>query len=85
MECIFCKKTMFYSEENLVHVCLDETHGTLCYFEPDKCWFAADEDTAMELGKRGIKFHFIPKSVFENMNLPEFKCDNNELGPRPSA
>lgn len=75
MACIFCGKTMFYSDENLVHVCLEESHGALCYFEPDQCWFAANENTAFELGKRGLKFHFIPKSVFENANLTEFKCE----------
>ncbi len=67
---------MFYSEENLVHVCLDEKHGVLCYFEPDSCWFAASEETAAEIGKRGLKFHFIPGSVFENANLEQFSCDN---------
>ena len=75
MDCIFCGKKMFYSEENLVHVCLEESHGTLCFFEPDSCWFAASEETAVELGRKGLKFHFIPKSVFENANF-EFKCDN---------
>jgi hypothetical protein len=75
MDCIICCNKMFYSEENLVHVCLEESHGTLCYFEPDKCWFAANQDTALQLERRGIKFHIIPKSVFENANL-EFKCDN---------
>jgi uroporphyrinogen-III synthase len=66
---------MFFSSENLVHVCLEQSHGTLCYFEPDKCWFAASEETALELGKRGLKFHFIPKSVFKNANLIQFACD----------
>ncbi len=75
MDCVICGKTMFYSEENLVHVCLEESHGALCYFEPDKCWFAASEITAAELGRREIKFHFIPSSVFENANLAEFVCD----------
>ena len=67
---------MFYSEENLVHVCLNEGYGVLCYFEPDSCWFAAKEKTALELGKKGIKFHFIPKSVFENAGIgqPGFEC-----------
>jgi hypothetical protein len=75
LNCIFCGKKMFYSEENLVHVCLEESHGTLCYFEPDKCWFAASEKTAAELEKKGLKFHFIPKNVFENANF-DFKCDD---------
>jgi hypothetical protein len=76
MNCIFCGKRMFYSEENLVHVCLEESHGTLCYFEPDSCWFAASEEAAMQLGRKGIKFHFIPKTVFENANF-EIKCDDS--------
>jgi hypothetical protein len=78
MDCILCGKKMFYSEENLVHVCLEESHGALCFFEPDKCWFAASEQTAAELGKREIKFHFIPASVFENANLTEFVCDQKK-------
>jgi hypothetical protein len=75
MSCIICGKAMFYSQENLVHVCLGENHGVLCYFEPDKCWFAASEKTAKELSQRQVKFHFIPASVFENANLSEFVCD----------
>ena len=76
INCLMCGKPMFYSEENLVHVCLEEGHGILCYFEPDSCWFAASENTALELGKRGVKFHFIPKSVFENGGIGDaFKCD----------
>ncbi len=84
MQCIFCGKKMLYSKENLVHVCLDETHGTLCYFEPDACWFAAKESTASELAKKGIKFHFIPASVFENAGLEEFKCDNSSTSSTSS-
>jgi hypothetical protein len=82
MKCIICGKEMFYSKENFVHVCLEEGHGVLCYFEPDSCWFAASERTSLELAKKGIKFHYIPKEVFENANLQEFKCeykDNKEL------
>src|SRR5487761_1514923 len=76
MHCIVCGKKMFYSEENLVHVCLEEEHGVLCFFEPDNCWFAASEKTSLELAKRGIKFHFIPKQVFENANIQlDFKCE----------
>ncbi len=76
MNCIVCGKMMFYSEENLVHVCLEEGHGVLCYFEPDSCWFAASERTSIELAKKGVKFHFIPKGVLENADLqPGFKCD----------
>jgi hypothetical protein len=71
---------MFYSEENLVHVCLDESHGALCYFEPDSCWFAAKQETALELARRDIKFHFIPPQVFENADLVQFACDKNESG-----
>ncbi|HZW55480.1 MAG TPA: hypothetical protein VFF30_04250 [Nitrososphaerales archaeon] len=78
MECIMCKEKMFYSEENLVHVCLNEKHGVLCFFEPDSCWFAASENTALELGKLGIKFHFIPKNVFENAGLADFKCEYSD-------
>jgi hypothetical protein len=84
MNCLFCGKTMFYSGENLVHVCLEQSHGTLCYFEPDQCWFAASESTALELGKRGLKFHFIPKSVFENANLTEFVCDYKKENKKSS-
>jgi hypothetical protein len=76
MECIMCGSKMFYSGENLVHVCLDNKHGVLCYFEPDSCWFAASEKTALELSNRGVKFHFIPQSVFENSGIgADFKCD----------
>ncbi|MDG7001637.1 MAG: hypothetical protein JRN15_21270 [Nitrososphaerota archaeon] len=79
MKCMMCGRTMFYSAENLVHVCLETDHGILCYFEPDSCWFAASEKTAMELGKKGVKFHFIPQSVFENGGLgTTFKCDYAE-------
>ncbi|MHB1908215.1 MAG: hypothetical protein ACYCQJ_04995 [Nitrososphaerales archaeon] len=77
MDCIICGKRMFYSEENLVHVCLEEQHGTLCYFEPDSCWFAAKETTAEELQKRKIKFHFIPKQVFDGADLGAIQCDND--------
>ena len=71
-----CGQKMFYSSENLVHVCLKEEHGILCFFEPDSCWFAAKEETAVELGRRSVKFHFIPKNVFENSGLGvDFKCD----------
>ena len=84
MDCIVCGKKMFFSEENLVHVCLDEGHGILCYFEPDTCWFAAKEETALVLGKKGIKFHFIPKGVFENAGLgsPEFKCEYGDVSAK---
>ncbi|MGI0081114.1 MAG: hypothetical protein ACRECH_16005 [Nitrososphaerales archaeon] len=76
MNCILCGKKMFYSEENLVHVCLEEEHGVLCFFEPDNCWFAASEKTSLDLAKKGIKFHFIPKQIFENANLQlDFNCE----------
>ena len=79
LRCIECGDTMFYSAENLVHVCLNEGHGVLCYFEPDSCWFAAKEETAVDLAKKGIKFHFIPKGVFENAGIgQDFKCEYNE-------
>jgi hypothetical protein len=70
-----CGKKMFYSPENLVQVCLNEEHGILCYFEGDSCWFAASETTAAELARRELKFHFIPKHVFENAGLSEFECE----------
>jgi hypothetical protein len=69
MECTICGKTMFYSKENLVHVCLEEAHGTLCYFEPDSCWFVASEGTALEFQKKGLKFHIIPNGVLEAANF----------------
>ncbi len=73
-----CGEKMFYSEENLVHVCLNEEHGILCFFEPDSCWFAAKEATAIDLAKRGVKFHFRPKGVFENAGIgPDFKCEHS--------
>ena len=79
MECIICSNKMFYSPENLVHVCLDESHGVLCYFEPDSCWFAAKEETALTLSNRGIKYHFIPPSVFENAGIGlDFKCEYSD-------
>lgn len=57
---------MFYSPENLVHVCLSDDHGIIAYFEPDSCWFAASENTVVKLKEAGVKHHFIPKHVFEN-------------------
>ncbi len=67
---------MFYSEENLVHVCLENVHGVLCFFEPDNCWFAANADTALQISSKGLKFHIIPKNVFENAGLQlNFECD----------
>ncbi len=72
---------MFYSEENLVHVCLEELHGILCYFEPDSCWFAANMDTAEKLGAMGLKFHYIPKGIFENADIgKDFKCEYSNEG-----
>jgi len=86
MNCIVCGEKMFFSEENLVHVCLNEGHGVLCYFEPDSCWFAAKEETALDLGKKGIKFHYIPKGVFENAGIgqSDFKCEYNESEKKES-
>ena len=76
MDCIECGEKMFYSEENLVHVCLNESHGILCYFVGDSCWFAAKEETALDLSKKGIKYHFIPQSIFENAGIgADFECD----------
>ena len=87
MNCVVCGKRMFYSKENLVHVCLEEAHGVLCFFEPDNCWFAASEKTSLDMAKRGIKFHFIPKQVFENANIQlDFKCeyeDTRKSGSEP--
>ena len=82
MACIECGERMFYSKENLVHVCLNQTHGVLCYFEPDSCWFASKEETAIELAKKGMKFHFIPKGVFENAGIgqPDFVCEYSDSG-----
>lgn len=57
---------MFYSPENLVHVCLREDHGILAFFEPESCWFAASEDTLVKLEKAKVKHHLVPKHVFEN-------------------
>ncbi len=80
MDCIVCGKKMFYSDENLVHVCLEGGHGVLCYFEPDNCWFAASEETSIYLAKRGVKFHFIPKGVLENANIQsDFKCEYEDV------
>ena len=84
MNCIECGEKMFYSEENLVHVCLNESHGILCYYVADSCWFAAKEETALDLSKRGIKFHFIPGSVFQNAGIgTDFKCDYSEKKETP--
>lgn len=80
--CLMCGKTMFYSKENLVHVCLEESHGVLCFFEPDECWFAASEATAQNLATKGVKFHFIPKDVFENAGLKDFKCEYSSKEPQ---
>lgn len=79
MKCIMCGETMFYSPENLVHVCLKEDHGILAFFEPDSCWFAANEDTVVKLEKKQVKYHFIPKNVFENGGIgASFECDQNK-------
>ncbi|SRR5579875_1190769 len=77
-ECLFCGRKMFYSAENLVHVCLEESHGVLCFFEPDSCWFAAKKETADELARMNIKYHFIPQEVFDNAGLKEFTCEYND-------
>jgi len=78
MSCIVCGEMMFYSAENLVHVCLKSDHGILAFFEPDSCWFAADEKTVAQLETKGIKYHFIPKSVFENGGIgASFECDEH--------
>lgn len=69
---------MFYSPENLVHVCLNNDHGILAFFEPDSCWFAAEERTVVKLKEKGIKHHYIPKHVFENGGIGEnFVCEEN--------
>ena len=84
MNCIECGEKMFYSEENLVHVCLNESHGILCYYVADSCWFAAKEETALDLSKRGIKSHFISGSVFQNAGIgTDFKCDYSEKKETP--
>jgi hypothetical protein len=76
MNCIECGQKMFYSEENLVHVCLNDSHGILCYYVSDSCWFAAKEEIALDLSKRGVKFHFIPPSVFQNAGIGAgFACE----------
>lgn len=78
-KCIICGEKMFYSPENLVHVCLREDHGILAYFEPDKCWFAASESTVVKLKEAGVKHHFIPRHVFENGGLDtNLVCDNKQ-------
>lgn len=70
---------MFYSPENLVHVCTREDHGLLAYFEPDKCWFAASEPAVAKLKEVGAKHHFIPKHVFENGGLDtNLKLDDKQ-------
>jgi hypothetical protein len=79
MKCIMCGETMFYSPENLVYVCLRQEHGILAYFEPDSCWFAAEESTVAKLEAKKIKYHFIPKSVFENGGIgATFECDQED-------
>jgi len=76
MNCIECGEKMFYSPENLVHVCLNKTHGILCYYVGDSCWFAANQEIALDLSKRGIKYHFIPDSIFQNAGIgADFECD----------
>lgn len=70
---------MFYSPENLVHVCLKDEHGILAYFEPDSCWFAAKEETMLKLTQKSVKSHFIPKNVFENGGIGvNFECDQQD-------
>lgn len=79
MNCIICGERMFYSQENFVHVCLNEEHGILAYFEPDKCWFAASELTVVKLKEAGVKHHYIPKQVFENGGIDtKIICDNKQ-------
>lgn len=76
MACIQCGEKMYYSEENLVHVCLNPAHGILCYYVADSCWFAASEKTALDLSKKGIKYHFIPDSIFQNAGIAaDFVCE----------
>jgi hypothetical protein len=77
LSCIICNRTMFYSRDNLMHVCLNEGHGVLCFYEIDNCWFAAKENTALELARKGLKFHIIPQKIFENAGLDPgtFQCD----------
>jgi hypothetical protein len=78
-ECIICKAPMFYSKENLVHVCLRNDHGILAFFEPDSCWFAAEEKTVLELSRKGVKNHFIPQNVFETGGIgSDFECAYQE-------
>lgn len=78
LNCIMCGEKMFYSQENLVHVCLNNNHGILAFFEPDSCWFAAEEGTVVKLKEKGIKHHYIPKHVFENGGIGEnFVCEEN--------
>jgi hypothetical protein len=79
MNCVECGQKMFYSEENLVHVCLNELHGILCYYVGDSCWFAAKEETALGLSKKGIKFHFIPPNIFQNAGIgANFECEYSD-------
>lgn len=78
MKCVMCGEVMFYSSENLVHVCLKGDHGVLAFFEPDACWFAAEEKTVKKLAEKNVKYHFIPKSVFENGGIGAgFECDQH--------
>ena len=45
-------------------------------FSEISCWFAAKEETALDLSKKGIKYHFIPQSIFENAGIgANFECD----------
>ena len=79
MSCIVCDEKMFYSPENLVHVCLREDHGILAFFEPENCWFAASENTNIRLEKAGVKHHLVPKQVFENGGIgANLECEYNE-------
>ena len=79
LNCVICGEKMFYSPENLVHVCLKSDHGILAFFEPDSCWFAAEEGTVAKLKEKGMKHHYIPKHVFENGGIGEnLVCEENE-------
>jgi hypothetical protein len=77
---------MFYASENLVHVCLNESHGPLCFFEPDNCWFAVRIETAKQLAEnKKVKFHLIPESILENAGLgKDFACEYSDDSKKES-
>ena len=68
MACVICGKRMYYAEEFRVNVCLNESHGVLAYYGPDRCYFTSREEIGLMFAKEGKKFHMIEASVLKMMS-----------------